>query len=218
MSVISGVRFLRASGISCYRLVLGGGEVVLRLLLWLVFRFDPWHVRAPYSWRPYKREVVDVVRDRVHVAPVVEVGCGLGDIVWRCRGTQKRIGIDMDQRVLSAARLLHPGPTYHQSTLHELGEQLSRLGVVQVSDLIMINWSHEVPTAEFVDALRKLTDSIHIERILIDCIRPEAQSYRHHHSVSDLAALGVVTVCRTNLDEVRDLVAIVPLSRGTLAG
>src|SRR5882724_2411371 len=45
-----------------------------------VFRFDEWHANAPYACRPYKKSVVDLANS-LRPNTVVEVGCGLGEIL-----------------------------------------------------------------------------------------------------------------------------------------
>jgi hypothetical protein len=78
--------------------------------LWLrglreVFGFDSWHASAPYSCRPYKRSVVELA-NALRLRTVVEVGCGLGDIVSRIAAVEL-FAFDCDARLIRAARFLH---------------------------------------------------------------------------------------------------------------
>lgn len=69
-----------------------------------IYRFDPWHASAPYECRNYKRIVVELANE---LCPnvVLEIGCGLAEIVSHI-SAKNRYGIDCDDSVISAARLL----------------------------------------------------------------------------------------------------------------
>src|SRR4051812_17445146 len=75
-----------------------------------MFELDPWHANAPYSCRPYKKSVVDLVNS-LKPERVVEIGCGLGEILVRIQA-RHRFGLDTDADVIRAARFLHPGTVH----------------------------------------------------------------------------------------------------------
>jgi hypothetical protein len=52
--------------------------------LQLIYRFDPWHASAPYACREYKVRAVDLASS-THSRVVLDIGCGLGDIIGRVR-------------------------------------------------------------------------------------------------------------------------------------
>jgi len=111
-----------------------------RYLLRWVFRFDRWHVNRlgdrPYALRviAYLNGLPDEQRGRV-----VEIGCGLGDILRRLR-FRERLGLDADRAVLPAARLLaclsrHGRARFAEFTFpHPLDGRYDAI--------IMVNWPH----------------------------------------------------------------------------
>ena len=72
----------------------------------IIFKFDRWHSDNGFYCRPYKKHVADFVSS-LNPMCVVEVGCGLGDIISsiRCRN---HIGIELDSIAINAAKLIHP--------------------------------------------------------------------------------------------------------------
>ena len=73
---------------------------------------------------------------------VVEVGCGLGDILSRVRA-RKRFGFDIDSSAIRAARILHPGRTHWING--DAGAIESNLPPgLRIDCLIMVNWIHNL--------------------------------------------------------------------------
>lgn len=149
--------------------------------LWLralrmFFGFDAWHAAAPYCCRAYKRTVVELA-NALHPERVVEVGCGLGDIVSRITAAQ-RVGIDCDGRVIRAARFLHPGGRWIQGDT----AALSRLFPPEhrIDCLIMVNWIHALSPQELGAALMPVLP--HVRYLILDAIdADDPQTYRHRH-------------------------------------
>jgi hypothetical protein len=79
-------------------------RIWFRILAWH-FKFDPWHISAPFSSRPYKKTVVNLVND-LSPESVVEIGSGLGELLFRIKA-KKRYGYDVDLGVVRAARFLY---------------------------------------------------------------------------------------------------------------
>lgn len=155
------------------------GLVALRL----VFGFDRWHACAPYHCRPYKALVVELA-NALEPSIVVEVGCGLGDIISRVRAPD-RIGIDSDLRVIRAARFLHGG-----CWIHEDGKQIQQVvtQVPAIDCLIMVNWIHNLSPERLSGLLLPLLPKIRY--LILDAIDADGpDSYRHKHDFEFLAAL-----------------------------
>jgi SAM-dependent methyltransferase len=72
-----------------------------------IYRFDPWHASAPYACREYKGRAVDLASS-THSRVVLDLGCGLGDIIGRVRA-EKRWGVDKSAAAIAAARRLFGG-------------------------------------------------------------------------------------------------------------
>ena len=152
----------------------------------LLFGFASWHAAAPYSCRPYKKLVVELA-NALHPSIAVEVGCGLGDIIGRVNAAD-RIGIDVDSRVIRAARFLHRG---RGIWVHGDGDCIRR-AISQgrtIDCLIMVNWIHTLSPERLRELLSPL---LPITRYLIlDAIDADGpDSYRYKHDFAFLAALA----------------------------
>jgi SAM-dependent methyltransferase len=172
--------------------------------LWLgalrcVFRFDAWHANAPYACRPYKKSVIDLANS-VHPTTVVEVGCGLGDIVSRIRA-ENRYGFDLDARVIRAARFLHPrGTAWIVGNAAKIGEQ--NLPVTLIDCLIMVNWIHNLSSEELAATLAPLLSKTRY--LIVDAVDQNAPaSYRVKHDFGFLGGVATQLAAIRVLDEPR---------------
>ena len=147
-----------------------------------VFRFDAWHANAPYACRPYKKRVVDLANS-LSPNTVVEVGCGLGEIVTRINA-QNRYGLDSDARVIRAARFMHPrGIVWIAGAAATLQQ---RMGPVAFIDcLIMVNWIHNLSSEELAATLVPLLPKTRY--LIVDAVDQDAPaSYRVKHDFAFL--------------------------------
>ena len=156
--------------------------------LWLsslrpLFGFDAWHAAAPYCCRGYKKAVVELANG-LRPGRAVEVGCGLGDIITRIKAGE-RIGIDVDAKVLRAARFLHPGRVWIQAGaagFAQFGSPERRIDC-----LIMVNWIHTLSSEELAEVL--LPNLSKIRYLIVDAVDAHGPpSYRYKH---DFAFLGL---------------------------
>jgi SAM-dependent methyltransferase len=118
-----------------------------------LLRFDPWHATNHAECRPYKRFVAKLVSDQ-KPRTVVEVGCGLGDIVSLIEAKQK-IGIDPDKGAITLARLLHPRSPFIVGDLTALDQVTGPIDVV-----LAIGWVHVVSPEYLSSALAPHLDRI----------------------------------------------------------
>ena len=151
------------------RVWLGG---VRRLL-----KFDAWHAAAPYSCRPYKRQVV-ALANSLHPSTVVEIGCGLGDIVRRISARQ-RLGFDTDAAVIRAARYLHPlGARWIHGDATAVAACLP--AGHSIDCLIMVNWIHNLSPEQLAQCvLPLLPQARHLIVDAIDTDGPASYRFRH---------------------------------------
>lgn len=61
---------------------------VLYRILHIFFHFDKWHMNAIYNITPYKKEVVKIINE-IRPKFVIEIGCGLGEIISRIKAYKK---------------------------------------------------------------------------------------------------------------------------------
>lgn len=162
-----------------------------------VFGFDSWHADAPYSCRPYKRKVVELA-NAFELATVVEVGCGLGDILSRVRAAE-RFGFDSDSRVIRAARFLHPHKAHW---IHGDGARVAPAIPVgrRIDCLIMVNWIHNLSPEQLEALLLPLLPRT--QYLILDAIDADGPaSYRFKHEFGFLETFADrVSVTRAVLE------------------
>lgn len=164
-----------------------------------VFRFDAWHANAPYSCRPYKKCIVDLANS-LHPLAVVEVGCGLGEILSRIRA-DRRYGLDLDGQVVRAARFLHPrGVAWIVGTVSDIEGCLAAGTFIDC--LIMVNWIHNVSPDDLASALAPLLPRT--RHLILDAVdESAAASYRVKHDFAFLAGQAIQIAAVRVADEPR---------------
>jgi SAM-dependent methyltransferase len=152
--------------------------LVLYRILHKIFRFDEWHLLGTYELRAYKKEVVKIV-NQLYPHVVVEIGCGLGEIISRIEAEQK-IGVDTDKGVLRAARCLN----WRKHVLFFDGsfDAIKTLPFSRIDSLIMINWLHTVPEKRIKMEVKRLLQHMKIRYVVVDEILNEVKGYKYHHT------------------------------------
>ena len=150
-------------------------------ILWLVFHFERWHVSSSFACRTYKKVTVDAI-NKVNPETVVELGCGLGEIIGRIK-SRRRIGIDIDERVLSAAKFL-----YGRNVEFQKGsfEEISRINEDYIDVLVMCNWIHNIDPKSLRMEIEKLLKKKKIKYIIVDSIEVNIEGYKYKHDINEL--------------------------------
>ena len=148
-----------------------------------IFRFDEWHANAPYACRPYKKMVVDLVNS-LHPVTVVEVGCGLGEILSRVNA-ENRYGLDSDVRVIRAAQFLHPRRiVWIVGSAARLDHRMAAIAFIDC--LIMVNWIHNISPNDLAAMLSQFVPKTRY--LILDAVDQNAPaSYRFKHDFAFLA-------------------------------
>jgi SAM-dependent methyltransferase len=176
-----------------------------RYVLQWIFGFDRWHVNRladrPYALRviAYLNELPDDRRGRV-----VEIGCGLGDILRRLQ-FRERLGLDDDPSVLRAARVLagvsRRRPRFAEFTFpHPLDGRYDAI--------ITVNWPHLVDEERLRPQLAAYVNE-HLSPagvLIIDTVRDPA--YTHHHDIGRLTPDGSSVTKLGDFERQRELWAI----------
>ena len=162
-----------------------------RSLLQRYYGFDRWHIG--HAGEAY---AADIVR-RLNAWPdtgrqtVVEIGCGLGDILRHLRfGT--RLGLDRDSRVLDAARFLSRFGAGPPPRLEVWDFPAKRL-VGTHNAIIMVNWIHDIEPEQLRLAVGDLF-SAHLApggSLVLDTVQDP--TYTYNHDIQRLAPPGAVT-------------------------
>ena len=154
-----------------------------------LFRFDAWHASAPYSCRPYKKRVAELANS-LQPQAVVEVGCGLGDILSHVKA-RERFGFDNDAAVIRAARFLHPR-RIHWIRGDASSVALAMPGERPIDCMIMVNWIHNLSAEQLAACLLPLLPRI--GHLILDAIDADGPpSYRFKHDFAFLAPFTVRT-------------------------
>lgn len=131
------------------------GQTIVLKALSKIYGFDDWHANNPPSCRPYKEYVANLVN---HLKPrvVVEVGCGLGDILAMVN-CKTKYGIDLDKGAIKAAKILHPfsHTMFIEGDLSKVSEIKSRIDV-----LFAIGWVHLVSPKYLENEILKIKDNL----------------------------------------------------------
>lgn len=141
------------------------------------FGFDPWHYKNTWYDRLYKQTAVAMAQ-RLAPKRVVEVGCGLGEIIARI-GAPLKVGYDIQKEVIEAARFL-----YGKRVLFRVGS-LPDVREKEVDLLIALNWIHELSPA----ALGELFSCAPCRYLLIDAIKPGQRGYKYPHAKQTLSSV-----------------------------
>ena len=166
----------------------------------MVYKFDRWHSTNPYCARPYKKTLVDLVNS---LAPstVVDVGCGLGDILWRVRA-EERYGIDPDLGAIRAAPVLHPGKI---RWIHGDSSVInSTLSGIKIDCLIMVGWIHGISPEQLSSILLPLLTRV--KYCILDAFNSDLAPYPYKHDFGFLTNLATcVSVVNPVNDDIRRL-------------
>ncbi|HEY4365963.1 MAG TPA: hypothetical protein VGN07_01910 [Steroidobacteraceae bacterium] len=170
-----------------------------------IFGFDRWHYRIVRENCRYFDKVRELY-ERSGCSSVVEVGCGLGEIVAGMRA-QRRIGIDRDPKVIRAARFLRSHSVIFLEGMQPdaLGSALQGSGSVC---LIFLNWFHACDAGELQRVAAHYIENTNATHVIFDIIKSDARGYRNIHPADVLAAHGDVVAVEDAGDDIRQLVLL----------
>lgn len=140
------------------------------------FHFFSWHT-TPYELRPYAKwmtwKLSRMMEDgRCEVGDVVEIGCGLGDIISNIRGRGRRMGYDIDEKVIRAAKIVHPLTKFHVGSFRDI--QGKKFSVV-----IAVNFLHFIPPAQVQAELTLFLKCNNVSMLVIDHVQAPPYEYSH---------------------------------------
>nr|WP_157034182.1 class I SAM-dependent methyltransferase [Sphingomonas sp. Y57] len=148
--------------------------------------------------------MVDIVNG-LHPSSVVEIGCGLGEIIARIKSAQK-MGADIDNAVIRSARSLYPDITFAHGGL-EIVKDIKSVDIV-----ICINWPHSLPSSQFITMVSDYCKFGNVGCLLIDTVNRRLSSEASHRYVcpDDLNAVGKIVSSIPSVDGARtfNLVAL----------
>lgn len=166
-------------------LILKSCNRIPRLFLKLIFGFDLWHI-APSHEKKYINCIVDYV-DRNNFNTIVEIGCGLGDVLRRVK-KGRRIGLDCDRRVINAAKFIEIiNPVANNKIQYQTFDFFTDKVNIKCDLLIMCNWIHAVPALLLKPKLEEILKSALTESgvIIIDTVNNPKYQYCHENILNN---------------------------------
>ena len=159
---------------------------------------------SPYSCKEYKIQTVSLA-SRFKPEVVVDLGCGLGDIVARV-DAKRRYGLDIDDRLLKAAHFLFSSKvTFRKASIFDPDSIRDAVSEAQIDLLIMTGWAHGCPFEKFLGAMKNLTKVQRVNKILLDTWRLQEEEMVYCYTGAELKRLGKVLFSIDGGDSSRDL-------------
>jgi len=158
------------------------------------FGFDGWHI-APYQTRQYAWDIVQMINDdpdTYNTLSVVEIGCGLGDIIRNINAGRK-YGIDLSKEAIEAAKYLDKD----NQVTWTAGSFDDAAKIDDIDLLITVNFMHEIEP----EALKGMYDSIvkdkNVKYIIADSAKGYQYKYWHDFSylLPDYEVVSYKTYC-----------------------
>lgn len=156
-------------------------------LLQRIYGFNTWHIN-PYSKRPYAKAIVSHLNKRSARQSVLEIGCGLGDILRRLDFKNKK-GLDREQAVLNAAAFM---TKFHNASNGTVSYKIFDLLDDEINGtfeaIIMVNWIHEIPPQILAEKFNTLFTA-HLKpggELIFDVL--DNPDYKYNHSPNELTS------------------------------
>lgn len=148
-----------------------------REFLQKIIGFDKWHLNSLRE-RHYAFPMIDrinrMVNDgEVSSGMVLEIGCGLGDIISSIRRHNK-IGYDIDKKAILAARILHPGTKFRVGSFDSLRDE-------KISVLIAVNFLHRITYEDCCRYFREMFSRNEVELVVVDEVQSPPYQYAHDY-------------------------------------
>ena len=143
-------------------------------ILYLIFRFEKWHLSSIES-RDYSVDLVNFInRDISNEARVVEIGCGLGEII-SCINCQHRYGYDVSKNVINAARKR----SIFNKVIFNIGS-FNSFSNLEIDYLIAVNFLHDFDKKQLNEWFHQVTNNNNINKIIVDEVSDAGYAYNHH--------------------------------------
>ena len=140
-----------------------------------VYHFDHWHT-APVEHREYGLEIcchVNALIRKEQLQHVVELGCGLGDVLARINADDL-VGFDIEPNVLRAGRSLHRQVEFHQGSFSAVKDRC-------IDVLIAVNFTHGIDPEQLQQEFLSLLQNNRVRYIVVDAV-----DYKYFHNFDEV--------------------------------
>lgn len=141
--------------------IIGGFKRIKNGKLIRKYHFESWHL-SPYEWKEYAQACVNYIN--VHdCKTIVDIGCGLGGILRHVKA-ERKIGIDLHEEVIQAARELSDGTiTYKAGSFDALTEK-------PIDYLVTLNFMHGGTEATWTEPYHTAAEQNDVRHFIVDTV------------------------------------------------
>ena len=126
------------------------------------YGLHPW-LKSPYELRLYAQMAAESVNELAGIDCVVEVGCGLGEII-RHINVPKKYGYDIDSHVIEVAKAITP----RESNIEYFVGELRDVDVSNADVLLTIGWMHAVSYDDLKTAYHECIEKNKFRYVVVD--------------------------------------------------
>ena len=126
------------------------------------YGFPMWHI-SPYELREYLQQVSVYIRN-ANAQVVVDIGCGLGELLRSLKGVQNRIGYDVNRNVIEAARSLGGGICFKEGSFSDVSLQQP------IDFLVTLNFMHGSPEKVWRQTYHEIAEKNDIRHFVVDTL------------------------------------------------
>lgn len=143
-------------------------------LLQKLYGFNEWHIE-PVNFRPYALSIINNLSKNKNNLPIVELGCGLGEIIGAIDKRNEKYGYDISNSVLKVAKILQPKVEFKNGSFQNV--EIGKIGC-----FIMVNFIHCINPKELKENINSILKENDVEMFVIDVIRNSTRSmYKYEH-------------------------------------
>lgn len=145
--------------------IIGSAKRIKYMKLIKKYHFDTWHL-SPYEWREYAQACVEYINAH-NCKTIVDIGCGLGEILQHVKA-DKKIGLDMQEEVIMAARELNDGSVHLETgSFDELTEK-------PIDYLVTLGFMHGGTESVWIEPYRKTAEKNDVRHFIVDTVPDQA--------------------------------------------
>lgn len=159
----------------------GGIKYIRNLMYYKKFHFDRWHL-MPINLRPYAldmaKDISQILEENNINEPIVEIGCGLGEILAKIKCNNEKYGYDVSTEAIQAASQLYRNIKFKQGSFADV--ELNQVGV-----LIMVNFIHNISPETLRDLLDEFLSNNATRVIVFDSVvNSDNSKYKYTHTAA----------------------------------
>lgn len=148
---------------------------VLKQLLYYIYHFDKWHLYKLDN-KKYVEDIIEYVNSTKDIQSVLEIGCGLGDIIGNLKA-KKCMGLDTSPQAVKAAKLLFPKTNFLVGSFEQISHK-------KIDCLITVNFMHGIPKIDLQKYYADFCKKNYVRYIIFDSV--VSKRYEHSHKAEDI--------------------------------